>query len=49
LKKLIDEMNEKIHLEKQTAEKTCDERLKENAEKVNLKTQTIKTFLLSLR
>jgi hypothetical protein len=27
-------MNEKIHQEKQNAEKTCEERLKENAEKV---------------
>ena len=42
-------MNERIHLEKQNAEKTCDERLKENAEKVNLKIQMIKTLLLFLR
>jgi len=28
-------MNEKIHIEKQNAEKTCEDRLKENAEKVN--------------
>ncbi len=35
LKKLIDEMNEKIDSEKHNAEKTCEERLKENAEKVN--------------
>jgi len=28
-------MNEKIHLEKQNAEKAFEERLKENTEKVN--------------
>jgi len=28
-------MNEKIHIEKQNAEKHFEERLKENAEKVN--------------
>ncbi len=35
LKKFLDEMNEKIHIEKQNAEKHFEERLKENAEKVN--------------
>jgi hypothetical protein len=35
-------MNEKIQVEKQNAEKACDERLKENAEKVN------QTFLYKL-
>jgi len=30
-------MNEKIDSEKHNAEKTCEERLKENAEKVNKK------------
>lgn len=35
LKHLIDEMNEKIQAERQKAEQACDERLKENAEKVN--------------
>ena len=29
-------MNEKINIEKHNAEKTCEERLKENAEKVKL-------------
>lgn len=38
LKKLIDEMNEKIAQERQNAERACDERLKENAEKVNRST-----------
>ncbi|CAF0905398.1 unnamed protein product [Adineta ricciae] len=35
LKKLIDEMTDKIQQEKQNAEKICEERLKENAEKIH--------------
>jgi hypothetical protein len=34
LTKLIDEMNEKITIEKHTAEVVCEERMKVNAEKV---------------
>ena len=35
MKKLIDEMNEKIAQERQNADRLCEERLKDNAEKVN--------------
>ncbi|CAF1613031.1 unnamed protein product [Adineta ricciae] len=35
LKKLIDEMTDRIQQEKQNAEKICEERLKENAEKIH--------------
>ncbi|CAF1516206.1 unnamed protein product [Rotaria magnacalcarata] len=34
LKKFIDEMNETINVEKQKAEKLCDEKVKENSEKM---------------
>ncbi|CAF1298323.1 unnamed protein product [Adineta steineri] len=34
LKKFLDEMNDKIHIEKQNTEKLCEEKLKENAEKM---------------
>ena len=34
LKKFLDEMNEKIGIEKGNIEKICDERLKESAEKL---------------
>jgi uncharacterized protein (DUF1499 family) len=36
LKKFIDEMNDNIHMEKQNIEIRCEERLKENAEKVKI-------------
>lgn len=51
LKKFLDEMNEKIRIEKGTAEKIFEEKLKENAEKVNrnaLKMMFI-VFLISIR
>jgi hypothetical protein len=35
LKKFLDEMNEKIRMEKESAEKIFEDKLKENAEKVN--------------
>ena len=43
LKAYLDEMNEKINVEKQNAEKSYEERLKENLEKVRRKSQ--KNFL----
>jgi len=42
-------MNEKIDSEKHNAEKTCEERLKENAEKVNqTKEKKNQTFFICL-
>lgn len=49
LKKFLDEMNEKIQMERANAEKICEEKLKENAEKVRSSTAMIKNifFLIS--
>ncbi len=51
LKKFLDEMNEKIRIERGTAEKIFEEKLKENAEKVNLNSLKMMfiVFLMSIR
>ena len=48
LKKFLDEMNENIDTQKRQAEKVCDERLKENADKVNACTEVPVACLPSL-
>lgn len=45
LKKFIDEMNDKIAAEKQTAERHCEDRLKDSADKVDRNRD--RCFLLS--